>query len=208
MNAAIRLLASDSRDAIARHLHHLSLEERAARFGAPLDDHAIGRYVEGLDFVRDRVLGVIEDEALVGVAHVGLEAHGYAARLALSIAPGSRCRGYAYALLCIAALEARRAGRTRLFMPGLAASAVMTHLARKAGFSVIDEFGSTSDWLALIGMPQLPAAPSPRRASSQKVRAMVLGALLPVFALDLALMIAVSSACHGCKPQPQVVSQR
>ena len=31
--------------------------------------------------------------------------------------------------------------------------------------------------------------------------------LLPLFALDLALMIAVS-ACQGCKPQPQVVSQR
>ena len=207
MNAAIRLLGSDSRDAIARHLRHLSLEERAARLGAPLDDHAIGRYVQGLDFVRDRVLGVIEDGALVGVAHVWLQAHGYAARVGLSIAPGSRCRGYAYALLCVAALEARRAGRTRLFMPGLAASPVMTHLARKAGFSVIDELGCASDWLALVGVPQLPAAPSPRGRSSRKARALVLAALLPLLALDFSLLIA-SSACHGCKPQPQVVSQR
>jgi GNAT superfamily N-acetyltransferase len=209
MNAAIRLLAADSRDEIARHLRNLSLEERTPRFGAPLDDHAVGRYAAGLDFARDRVLGVIEEDgALVGVAHLGLGAHGYAARLGVSVAAGSRCRGYGYALLCVAALQARRAGRSRLFMPGLSQSPVLTHLARKAGFSVIDEFGRPCNWLGLSGVPELPAAPAPRRVSARKARALVLGALLPFFVLDLALMLAVSSACHGCQPAQRLVSER
>jgi len=36
---------------------------------------------------------------------------------------------------------------------------------------------------------------------------LVLAALLPLLALDFSLLIA-SSPCHGCKPQPQVVSRR
>src|SRR5262249_54500350 len=156
-------------------LSHLSSEERALRFGVPLGDGAIVRYVAGLDFIRDRVFGVIEEGGdLAGVAHLTLDPYGGAARLDLSVSPGSRCRGYGYALLCVAALQARRAGRTRLFVPGLAQSPVLAHLARKAGFSVIDELGRPGDWLELGGVPELPAA-APRRLSSRQLRAVVLG---------------------------------
>lgn len=204
MNAAIRLLSSSSRDAIARHLTDLSMEERAARFGAPLDDTAIGHYAARLNFGRDRLLGVFEeDAALVGVAHIGLELQSDAASLGLSISHGSRCRGYGYALLCAAALQARRAARTRLLVPGLADNRIMVHLARKAGLSVIDEFGRAGTCLTLGEVPQLPPA---QRLGGRRSRALLLGVLVPFFCLDMALMIGVSS-CGACKP-PAVVSQR
>jgi len=141
MNAAIRTLASDAHDAIVRHLTSLSAEDRFLRFGAVLDNDAIWRYTATIDFGRDKVFGCFEEERLVGVAHLRREWRRDSAWAGISVAPGSRCRGYGYALMCVAALEARRCERRRLALPGLAENHIMLHLARKAGLSVIDEFG-------------------------------------------------------------------
>jgi GNAT superfamily N-acetyltransferase len=209
MNAAIRILTSAARDQIARHMTHQSAEDRALRFGAALDDAAIGNYVAGINFARDKLFGVFEEgDALVGVAHLRLEALSSAAWLGISVAAASRCRGYGYALLCVAALQARRAGRGRLMLPGLAENPIVVHLARKAGLSVIDELGKAGTQIALGKVPQLHRLHRPAHASAgRKVRTLVIGALLPIFSLDMALMLAVSAACDSCK-RPAVVSQR
>lgn len=202
MNAAIRTLSSHSRDALARHLCQLSSEERRLRFGVALSDAAIEAHVAAINFGRDKLFGLFEEgDALVGVAHVALPAQSDGAELGLSVAAGSRCLGYGYALLCTAALQARRAGRRRLTMHCLAENRIMIHLARKAGMSVIGQSGEAGAHMAL-GDIVLPAAPDAARASAgRRVRALLVGVLLPVFVLDMALMLAAGSACDSCKPQ-------
>ena len=142
MNAAIRLLTSAAREQIAQHFNRLPAEERSLRFGAALDDAPIRYYVAGIDFARDRLFGVFEEgESLAGVAHLRLQGRGGSAWLVVSVSPASRCRGYGYALLRAAAMEARRLACGRLALSGLAENRILLHLARKAGLSVINELG-------------------------------------------------------------------
>jgi len=201
MNAAIRTLASDAHDAIVRHLTSLSAEDRFLRFGAVLDNDAIWRYTATIDFGRDKVFGVFEEERLVGVAHLRREWRRDSAWAGISVAPGSRCRGYGYALMCVAALEARRCERRRLALPGLAENHIMLHLARKAGLSVIGELGRSGAYV-LLGEPE--AVPQ-RAPAGRRARSLLVGLLLPIFGFDMALMIAASAACDSCKA-PQVTA--
>jgi RimJ/RimL family protein N-acetyltransferase len=158
VNAAIRILTPSDSAAIARHLLQLSAEERRLRFGTPLSDAAIEGYAVALNFSTDQAFGAFEDDALVGLAHFAPQPHGATATLGVSVSPGSRCRGYAHALLCVAAQHARRVACRRLDMPCLAENRIMVHLARKAGMSVIGGLGQASAYIALGG-------PSPERSS-------------------------------------------
>jgi len=210
MNASVRTLASSARDEVAHHLLQLSEEDRRLRFGTSLSDAAVRGYVDAVNFARDKLFGVFEDDALVGVAHLTLQPYGAAAQLGVSVSPGSRCRGYAYALLCIAAQHARRVACRRLDMRCLAESHIMIHLARKAGMSVINGLGRTGACIALGGEPasQSPRPLPQRPAMGRKLRAVLVGALLPVFGIEMAVMIALGAACGSCKPSPQTkVSQ-
>ena len=209
MNAAIRILTSPARDEIARHYTHLSAEDRLWRFGAALDDDALGNHVARINFARDKLFGVFEDgDALVGVAHLRLEALSDTAWLGISVAPGSRCRGYGYALLCAATLQARRAGRSRLVVPGLAENPIVVHLARKAGLSVINESGRPGSHIPLGKAPELASAHQAARSiAARRARSLLLAALLPIFTFDMALMLTAGAVCASCKPQA-VLSQR
>ena len=208
MYATIRTLSSLERGQIAQHLQQLSPDDRRSRFGAALNDAAIAHYVDAIDFARDKVLGVVEEnDELVALAHVGFEPLRDTAELGLSVAAGSRCLGYGYALLCAAALHSRRAGRGRLSMHCLAENRVMLHLARKAGMSVLSERGEAGAYMAIGGAPEQPAD-APRPVAGRRARAILLGVLLPAFALDMALMVAAGAACDSCRPQPTLkVSQ-
>ena len=202
MYAAIRILGSLERDRITQHLKQLSPDDRRLRFGADLDDTAIEHHVAAINFARDKLLGVFEESGeLVAVAHLALEAQRDSAGLGISVAAGCRCFGYGYALLCAAAPYARRAGRRRLTMHCLAENRVMTHLARKAGMSVISELGEAGTYVALGGVAQTPPLDSPRPVAGRKARAVLLGVLLPIFGMDMALLVAAGAACDSCKPQ-------
>jgi GNAT superfamily N-acetyltransferase len=207
MNSAIRILVSDPHGAIVRHLTSLSVEDRFQRFGAALDDAALARYAAALDFGRDRLFCVFdENERLAGLVHVRLDWRRETAWAGVSVSPGSRCQGYGYALLCVAVLDARRAGRTRLALPGLAENRIMLHLARKAGLSVIDEFGKPGAYVAL-GEPAARAPAPQRSTTARRLRAVMVGMLLPIFGLDMAVMLAAGAACSTCKP-PLVAAAR
>src|SRR5262245_52897087 len=152
VNAAIHTLAADSRDAVVRHLLGLTDEDRRLRFGTLLDDDALRRYAASIDFARDRVTGLFEaGDRFVGLAHVRLDWRRDTAWAGLSVAPASRGRGYGYMLLCIAVLEARRAGCSSLALPGLAQNHIVRHLARKTGLSIIDASGGRCAYLATHG---------------------------------------------------------
>jgi len=138
------------REDIARHLVQLPAEDRRLRFGRAIRDDAIRAYVEGIDFERDRVFGILGDSLdLVGVAHLALDPADGTAELGLSVDPRQRSNGHGYALLKRALLHAANIGCRVLFMHCLAENAIMLHLARKAGLLLVLEGGEADGRLRL-----------------------------------------------------------
>ncbi|HET9404056.1 MAG TPA: GNAT family N-acetyltransferase [Burkholderiales bacterium] len=150
MDRVVQKLVAFQRDEIIRHLRHLSPQDRRLRFGAPATDAAIESYAKGIDFARDKVFGIFEhDLALTGVAHLALDVETDTAELGLSVVPEHRGKGYGYALLARAKLHARNLTYKKLYMHCLAENQVMIHLARKAGMTVVAEFGEADAHVAL-----------------------------------------------------------
>jgi RimJ/RimL family protein N-acetyltransferase len=138
------------RDDIVRHLLLLPADDRRLRFGQHIRDESVRDYVERIDFERDRVFGVhAPDLDLVGVAHLALDPVAQLAELGLSVDPTCRGKGYGFALLQRAVLHAANLGYRVLFMVCLAENRIMMHLARKAGLTLVVEYGETDARLAL-----------------------------------------------------------
>ncbi len=147
---AVHRLNPRHRDDISRHLVMLPAEDRRLRFGQHIRDEAVRDYAGRIDFERDRVFGVhAPDLALVGVAHLALDAEEQIAELGLSVDPSCRGKGYGFALLQRAVLHAANLGYRVLFMYCLAENRIMMHLARKAGLTLVVESGETDARLAL-----------------------------------------------------------
>ena len=81
----------------------------------------------------------------------------------------------------------------------------MIHLARKAGIERHRRAGRTGAYIALGGeLAGQSPRPLPRRpAMGRKLRTLLVGALLPMFGIEMAMMITLGSACSSCKPSPQ-----
>jgi len=147
---AVHRLNQRHRDDIVRHLLLLPAEDRRLRFGQHIRDEAVRDYVGAIDFECDRVFGVhAPDLTLVGVAHLALDAAQQVAELGLSVDPACRVKGHGYALLQRAVLHAANLGYRVLFMYCLAENRIMMHLARKAGLTLVVEFGETDARLTL-----------------------------------------------------------
>jgi len=180
----VRELSSVDRGAFERHLVALGGEDRRLRFGTPLSDAAIHSYVAAIDFERDALFGVFDDQlALVAAAHLARGADH--AELGVSVLPGHRNRGFGSALLARAHLHARNWRRPALFMHCLKENETMMHLARKQGMDIVTEAGEADAWLRL---------PAPDAAS-------YFGA---VFAQRVALFdFALKAFRAGLQPKPQ-----
>jgi GNAT superfamily N-acetyltransferase len=147
---AVHRLNPRHRDDISRHLLLLPADDRRLRFGQHIRDEAVHDYVARIDFERDRVFGVhAPDLELAGVAHLALDPVAQLAELGLSVDPTCRGKGYGFALLQRAVLHAANLGFRVLFMYCLAENRIMMHLARKAGLTLVVEFGETDARLAL-----------------------------------------------------------
>jgi RimJ/RimL family protein N-acetyltransferase len=147
---AVHRLNPRHRDDIAQHLLQLPAEDRRLRFGQHIRDEAVREYVTRIDFESDRVFGVhAPDLALAGVGHLALDQAQQIAELGLSVDPACRGKGYGFALLQRAVLHAANLGYRILFMVCLAENQIMMHLARKAGLTLVVEYGETDARLAL-----------------------------------------------------------
>lgn len=154
MQVVTRELSRLERGKLAAHLLALGAEDRRLRFGLPISDASVADYVERIDFGRDAVFGVFDDELnLAGAAHLArAEDH---AELGVSVLPAHRGRGIGGALLERAHLHARNWGIGMLFMHCLSENAAMMHLARKQGMRIAAAGGEADAHLALP-----PASPS------------------------------------------------
>jgi GNAT superfamily N-acetyltransferase len=148
MSILVRELSRLERDAIERHFLVLQTEDRRLRFGVPLADCAVQAYVRRIDFERDGVFGVSNDElALIGAGHLA-RADGHA-ELGVSVLPGYRGEGVGAALLARAHMHARNWGVRALFMHCLTENGAMMHLARKQGMAIDAGAGEADAWLRL-----------------------------------------------------------
>jgi RimJ/RimL family protein N-acetyltransferase len=154
MQVVARELTRLEHPKLAAHLLALDAEDRRLRFGLPIADASIADYVERIDFERDALFGVFDDELnLVGAAHLArAEDH---AELGVSVLPAHRGRGIGGTLLERAHMHARNWGIGTLFMHCLSENAAMMHLARKQGMRIATASGEADAHLALP-----PASPS------------------------------------------------
>lgn len=130
------------------HFLALGTEDRRLRFGIAIGDETVREYLARIDFERDAVFGVFDDDlSLLGAAHLARGARH--AELGVSVLPGHRGRGIGGALLARAHLHARNWGERALFMHCLAENAAMMHLARRQGMAIGMGGGEADAWLEL-----------------------------------------------------------
>jgi GNAT superfamily N-acetyltransferase len=148
MQILVRELSGLERPALERHFLALGAADRRLRFGAPLNDFAVRRYVAHIEFEQHAVLGVFDDDLhLLGAAHVA-RGDGHA-ELGISVLEGHRSAGIGGALLARAHMHARNWGVRALFMHCLTENSAMMHLARKQGMDIVAEAGEADAWLKL-----------------------------------------------------------
>lgn len=162
---AIRVRTLSERDRRRLLMHFLALDDqdRLLRFGSVLSDETITRYVQRLDFSRNTVFGVYdEDLNLLGVGHlvfrpkethpVLLEATAKTriAEFGVSVVPHARGQGIGTKLFERAAVHCRNEDVDVLYMHGLASNQAMIHIARKVGMEVRRDRSEADVYLQLL----------------------------------------------------------
>lgn len=141
-------LSPANREALRRHFCALDATDRRLRFGSMISDAGIVQYVEQIDFDRDAVFGVFDDDLhLDGVAHVAV--YEGVAELGVSVLPGHRGRGIGTALFDRAGVFARNHLVRVLFMHCLTENQAMMHIAAKSKMRIVTESGETDAHLEL-----------------------------------------------------------
>ena len=152
----IRSLSRRHRRRVEQHLLDLGERDRYLRFGYPATDEQIGRYVDGLNFEHDELLGIFNRRLeLVAMAHLAyapmpqLAGKPAMAEFGVSVLKQVRGRGFGARLFERAALHARNRGVETLFIHALSENAPMLKIARNAGASVEREGSESEAWLRL-----------------------------------------------------------
>lgn len=156
----IKELAERDRRCLLMHFLALNEQERFLRFGSVMPDELITKYVQKIQFSRDAVFGVYDDDLqLIAVAHL--------AYLPRGAAPGSpgvttkervaefgvsvlvRGRGIGTKLFERAAMHCRNNDIDTLYVHCLTSNQVMMHIARKAGMEIHRNHGEADAYLKL-----------------------------------------------------------
>ncbi len=132
VNIVTKELSRLQRSALTEHFLALGGEDRRLRFGMAISDHGVTDYVARMDFERDAVFGVFDDDMhLAGVGHLA-RGEGFA-ELGVSVLPAHRGLGLGAALLTRA--EGRCTQLVRAYAEQrahwLAENGAMLHLAHK-----------------------------------------------------------------------------
>lgn len=152
----IRSLGARHRERVKAHLQALAPADRYLRFGYAASDAQIGKYVDGIDFVRDEVFGIFNRRLeLIALAHLAYEPRQqFAARPAMvefgvSVLAHARGRGFGARLFEHAVMHARNRGTDTLYIHALSENTTMLGIARRAGATVVREGSEAQAWLEL-----------------------------------------------------------
>jgi RimJ/RimL family protein N-acetyltransferase len=156
----VKELSEKDRHRILRHFLGLEESDRLLRFGTYLPDAMIEKYVEGIDFSRDKVFGVVSHHfRLVGVGHlayapkeVGDEAtlKDKVAEFGVSVSKSARGKGVGSRLFERGAIHCRNDDVDTLYMHCLSSNQTMIHIAKKAGMEIHREYGEADAYLKLL----------------------------------------------------------
>lgn len=151
--ALVRELTSIDRERLLTHFLGLDEDDRLLRFGQVVPDHVIENYVRTLDFSRDTVFGVFDQQLqLVGVGHLAyLPAEGdkRTAEFGVSVTESARGQGIGTRLFERAAIRSRNTHVTTLYMHCLSRNSTMMHIAKKAGMKIEYAYGEADAYLTL-----------------------------------------------------------
>jgi RimJ/RimL family protein N-acetyltransferase len=156
----VRELHAGHKDEILNHLLQLNDDDRRLRFGPQTPDEVIAHYVEHLDFNKDTVFGIFNNDLrLIGMAHLAYlpetKNQARAAEFGVSVLPEGRAQGLGTALLQRSAVHSRNTRIETLYVHCLASNKAMMHLAQKAGMRVEYAYGDADAYLKLS-----PASPA------------------------------------------------
>ncbi|WMY08433.1 GNAT family N-acetyltransferase [Paraburkholderia phenoliruptrix] len=151
--ALVRELTAVDRDRLLTHFLALDEDDRLLRFGQVVPDHVIENYVRAIDFTRDTVFGVFDDQLqLTGVGHLAyLPAEGdkRTAEFGVSVLESVRGQGIGSRLFERAAIRSRNTHVTTLYMHCLSRNSTMMHIAKKAGMKIEYAYGEADAYLTL-----------------------------------------------------------
>ena len=146
--ALLERLDDGDRQGLEAHFLALGDDDRRLRFGVPVNDEHLRRYVQGVDFENDVVFGVCSGAGQwLGVGHLVLQ--GRTAELGLSVLPDARGRGLGAAIFRFAVAHAARAGVGRLYMHFLAGNQAIVSIARAARMEIRSEAGEADAYLVV-----------------------------------------------------------
>lgn len=158
----VKELSERDRRRLLNHFLALDNNDRLLRFGAVLPDELITKYVQRLDFNRDTIFGVFDNNlALVGVGHLAFAprealpvvssatAKARVAEFGVSVSASSRGLGIGSKLFERAAIHCRNEDVDTLYMHCLASNKTMMHIAKKAGMEIHRDYGEADAYLKL-----------------------------------------------------------
>ena len=154
----MRELASNDRDRLLAHFLALDEDDRLLRFGQIVPDRVIENYVANIDFSRDTVFGVFDEQLnLVGVGHLAyLPAEGdkRTAEFGVSVLESARGKGVGSRLFERAAIRSRNTHVSTLYMHCLSRNSTMMHIAKKSGMKIEYAYGEADAYLSLTPADQ------------------------------------------------------
>ncbi|HEY2000007.1 GNAT family N-acetyltransferase [Paraburkholderia sp.] len=152
-HALVRELTAVDPERLLTHFLALDADDRLLRFGQIVPDHVIENYVRSIDFSRDTVFGVFDNQLqLVGVGHLAyLAAEGdkRTAEFGVSVLESVRGQGIGSKLFERAAIRSRNTHVTMLYMHCLSRNTTMMHIAKKAGMKIEYAYGEADAYLTL-----------------------------------------------------------
>lgn len=158
----VKELAERDRRRLLNHFLALPDSDRLLRFGSVLPDELVTRYVQKLNFSRDSIFGVYDNDfRLVGVGHLAFAPREalpavrdattkeQVAEFGVSVLPEARGMGIGSRLFERAAIHCRNADVDTLTMHCLASNRVMMHIAKKSGMKIERSYGEADAYLRL-----------------------------------------------------------
>ncbi|SNS19033.1 Protein N-acetyltransferase, RimJ/RimL family [Noviherbaspirillum humi] len=158
----VKVLSERDRRRLLNHFLALNDNDRLLRFGSVLTDELVTRYAQRLDFERDTIFGVYDDNLrLLGVGHLAFiarDAHPNrgsntlkerVAEFGVSVDAKARGMGIGSHLFRRAAIHCRNEDVDTLYMHCLSTNKVMMHIAKKAGMSIQRDYGEADAYLRL-----------------------------------------------------------
>jgi len=166
----------DSRhgEVMTAHLLALCPDDRADRFMAMVSDDYVRRYVDGIGYGTDILIGAVQGRRLVGLAHaaVYLDHAGLAAEVGVSVHASARRQGVGRLMLVTAIEAARRVDARRVVVVFRAANQAMAALTRSVGGCIERNATESSAVFEVSNGPDLPLRTMRDVCSSEALRGM------------------------------------